>query len=112
MKRLTNFRILIAAAAAAAPLALAHANDFTTIAQTGYFQQAAAMPKANDELRAAQQGMHVRKNMLGWEFITYDNPAGPQGPIRDERNPQVESATAAQQGFWRNMYPIGGEDTP
>ena len=112
MKRLTNFRIFVAAAAAAAPLALAHANDFTPTGQSGYFQQAAAMPQASDQMRALQQGMHVRKNALGWEFITYDNPAGPQGPIRGEENPQVESATAAQQGFWRNMYPIGDSDTP
>ncbi|HEX8964739.1 MAG TPA: hypothetical protein VF801_17195 [Rhodocyclaceae bacterium] len=110
MKRLTNFRILVAAIAAAAPLAAAHANDFTSTAWTGYFQEAAAQPKGPDML--ALTGGHVRKNMLGWEFITYDNRLGPQGPIREEFNPQASSARSADDAFWqRTMYPIDGYGT-
>lgn len=112
MKQQTSIRILVAAATALAPLAAAHANDFIPTAQAGYFQQAAAMPKSNADLMA-MQGTHVRRNMLGWEIVTYDNPAaGPQGPVREEENPQANAARSAEESFWDRFYPIGGEGTP
>lgn len=112
MKRLTSFRILVAAAAASAPVLQAHALDIIPLAGTGYFQQEAAAPKSSGEVIAAQT-THVQKNMLGWEIVTYDvSPAGPQGPVRDEANPQNDAVRAADQAFWRRLEPIGGMDTP
>ncbi|HEX8989592.1 MAG TPA: hypothetical protein VF816_16665 [Rhodocyclaceae bacterium] len=107
----SSLRILAAAVATAAPLGLAQANDFIQTAQTGYFQEAASMPKSSDPLLA--QNVHVRRTPLLWEIVTYDNAApGAQGPIREEPNPQEQSMRAADEGFWQRMYPIGDSDTP
>jgi hypothetical protein len=104
-------RILVAVVAAIAPLAAAQANDLVITGQTGYFQQAAAMPKGPDML--ALNGGHVRRNPLGWDFITYDTPQGAQGPIREDENVQEMETRGAEQKFWeRTIYPIGGVDTP
>jgi hypothetical protein len=110
VRRSTSFRIFLTAAMAAAPLLQANANDFIQTNQTGYFQQAAAAPKSSGE-RFAAQGVHVRKNLLGWEIVTYDNPPGPQGPVREELNPQGQAMRSADQSFWDNLYPIGGQGT-
>jgi hypothetical protein len=103
-------KILVAIVAAIAPLAVAHANDLVITGQTGYFQQAAAMPKSPDMLTL--NGGHVRRSPLGWEYITYDTPQGAQGPIREEENVQATQTRQAEENFWDNLYPIGGMDTP
>lgn len=111
MKRQFRFHMFVAAAAAIVPFGLAHANDFVITGETGYFQQAAAMRKTPDLL--TEQGGHVVKNSLGWEFTFYgNNPAGAQGPIREEAAPDMFAGPSPDQAFWDSLYPIGGQNTP
>lgn len=116
MNRTTKFRVAIAAAGVILPVALAQAYEENIIstAQTGYFQYQASLPKSNADEYLAQH-MHVTKTPLLWTIVTYDNDVAPgaQGPVREEWNPQANSARMAEQTqLERSFYPIGARNTP